>query len=50
MNFNRISDEEYIRFQEAVNPVIEKYSDMIGEEIVEDYLSEIQEIESRLNN
>lgn len=41
MTYSEITPEEHQRFQEAVQPVIEKHADSIGKEIVEEYLAEI---------
>ncbi|MCM3714820.1 TRAP transporter substrate-binding protein [Alkalihalobacillus oceani] len=44
MTFTEITDEERARFQEVVQPVIEKHKDSIGAEIVDEYLNTISEI------
>lgn len=44
MTFTEVTPEEHARFQETVKPVIEKHAGDIGEEIVEDYLTKIEEI------
>lgn len=44
MTFTEVTPEEHARFQEAVKPVIEKHAGDIGDEIVEDYLTKIEEI------
>lgn len=44
MTFTEVTPEEHKRFQEAVRPVIDKHSGDIGEEIVEEYLTSIEEI------
>ncbi|MFP3918401.1 TRAP transporter substrate-binding protein [Lysinibacillus telephonicus] len=47
MEFTKISDEELERFKEAVKPVIEQYKDQVGTEIVEQYLSEIENFSNK---
>jgi tripartite ATP-independent transporter DctP family solute receptor len=42
MTFTEVPEEEFVKFQEAVKPVIDKYKDKIGAEIVDEYLSEIE--------
>ncbi|MBB6448655.1 tripartite ATP-independent transporter DctP family solute receptor [Geomicrobium halophilum] len=42
MEFSEITNEEYERFQEAVEPVIENHSATIGEDIVDDFLSAVE--------
>lgn len=44
MTFTEVTSEEHARFQEAVAPVIEKHADSIGAEIVDEYLTAIDEI------
>ncbi|NEU30467.1 TRAP transporter substrate-binding protein [bacterium LRH843] len=41
MTYTEITPEEHARFQEAVKPVIEKHSEIIGKEIVDEYLAEL---------
>ncbi|MBT2689148.1 TRAP transporter substrate-binding protein [Bacillus sp. ISL-47] len=41
MTFTEVPEEEFAKFQEAVKPVIEKYKDKIGAEIVDEFLAEI---------
>ncbi|QQK78832.1 TRAP transporter substrate-binding protein [Salicibibacter cibi] len=43
MEFSEITDEEFERFQEAVEPVIEDHSEAIGEDIVNDFMEEVEE-------
>ncbi|MGZ7882994.1 TRAP transporter substrate-binding protein DctP, partial [Acinetobacter soli] len=42
MTFTEIKDGEFEKFQEAVKPVIDKYKDKIGAEIVDEFLAEIE--------
>ncbi|KGR77933.1 TRAP transporter substrate-binding protein [Ureibacillus sinduriensis] len=42
MEFTKISDEELVKFKEAVQPVIDEYKSQIDSEIVDQYLSEIE--------
>ncbi|WP_082235408.1 TRAP transporter substrate-binding protein [Halobacillus massiliensis] len=42
MTFTEVTDEEYKKFQEKVQPVIDKYKSEIGDEIVDEYYSEIE--------
>ncbi|MBB6448631.1 tripartite ATP-independent transporter DctP family solute receptor [Geomicrobium halophilum] len=42
MEFSEITDEEYERFQEAVEPVIEDHSVTIGEDIVNDFMEAVE--------
>ena len=44
MTFTEITPEEHKRFQEKVKPVIEKHADSIGADIVDEYLTAIDEI------
>lgn len=44
MTFTEVTAEEQERFAETVKPVIEKHSEAIGKEIVDEYLSTIDEI------
>ncbi|GGC83890.1 ABC transporter substrate-binding protein [Thalassobacillus devorans] len=46
MTYTEVSEEEYKKFQEAVQPVIEKYKDEIGAEIVDQFFSEIENAQS----
>jgi tripartite ATP-independent transporter DctP family solute receptor len=41
MTYTEIKDGEFEKFQEAVKPVIDKYKDKIGAEIVDEFLAEI---------
>lgn len=41
MTFTEIKDGEFEKFQEAVKPVVDKYKDKIGAEIVDEFLSEV---------
>ncbi|PAE25707.1 MULTISPECIES: TRAP transporter substrate-binding protein [Bacillaceae] len=41
MTFTEIKEGEFEKFQEAVKPVIDKYKDKIGAEIVDEFLAEI---------
>ena len=42
MQYTKLSDDELKRFKAAVAPVIEQYKSMIGEDIVNEFLSEIE--------
>ncbi|MBO8173345.1 MAG: TRAP transporter substrate-binding protein [Bacillaceae bacterium] len=42
MTFTEVSPEEYKRFQETVAPIVDKYKDEIGAEIVDEYFAEIE--------
>ncbi len=42
MTFSEISPEEHKRFQEKILPVIEKHKSNIGEDIVEEFLTELE--------
>lgn len=44
MTFTEVTPEEHARFQETVKPVIEQHADSIGAEIVDEYLTAIDEI------
>ncbi|MBY6052187.1 TRAP transporter substrate-binding protein [Cytobacillus firmus] len=41
MTFTEIEEGEFEKFQEAVKPVIDKYKDKIGAEIVDEFLAEV---------
>jgi TRAP-type transport system periplasmic protein len=41
MTFTEVADGEFEKFQEAVKPVVEKYKSKIGEDIVDEFMSEI---------
>lgn len=41
MTYTEIKEEEFEKFQEAVKPVIDKYKDKIGADIVDEFLAEI---------
>ncbi|KML41285.1 TRAP transporter substrate-binding protein [Cytobacillus firmus] len=41
MTFTEIKEGEFEKFQEAVKPVIDKYKDKIGAEIVDEFLAEV---------
>ncbi len=47
MEFTKISDEELVRFKEAVKPVIEQYKEQIGADIVDQYLTEIENFSNK---
>jgi tripartite ATP-independent transporter DctP family solute receptor len=42
MTFTEVTPEEYKRFQETVAPVVDKYKEEIGADIVDEYFSEIE--------
>ncbi|OXS79059.1 TRAP transporter substrate-binding protein [Domibacillus enclensis] len=42
MTFTEVPEEEFAKFQEAVQPVIEKHKESIGADIVDEYLSAIE--------
>lgn len=42
MTYTEIKEEEFGKFQEAVKPVIDKYKDKIGPEIVDQFLEEVE--------
>lgn len=41
MTFTEIKDGEFEKFQEAVKPVIDKYKDKIGAEVVDEFFAEV---------
>ncbi|MFB5662318.1 DctP family TRAP transporter solute-binding subunit [Alteribacillus sp. HJP-4] len=45
MEYTEVTDEEMERFRETVQPIIEKHKSTIGEDIVEEYLAEIEKHE-----
>lgn len=42
MTYTEVPEEEFAKFQEAVKPVIEKHKESIGADIVDEYLSAIE--------
>ena len=44
MTYTEVTPEEHKRFQKAVKPVIDKHADGIGAELVDEYLTAIEEI------
>jgi TRAP-type transport system periplasmic protein len=42
MTFTEIKEDEFEKFQEAVKPVINKYKEKIGADIVDEFLAEIE--------